>query len=102
MDMNKRLISCRKCTKREFNIIDGTVCSITSKLPTFKNKCSDYEEDALEIKKLQNTIHREPLEEKVSVQGMSIYSSVSSEFLKLSLRFFRTLFSLLLKFKAKK
>ncbi len=103
MELEKRLISCKKCKKRRYDVALGTICSLTNELPTFKKKCSQFDIDKFEAKIIYNTKHNciavEDNElEMDSVQQMSFFNSTTPILLKGILKLARIPISMLMKF----
>lgn len=45
MTRKEHLVFCKKCTKRDFNITEGILCSLTGKKADFEDTCPDYHLD---------------------------------------------------------
>ncbi len=56
-NLDERLLLCRKCKNRGYEVTIGLLCALTGKKPVFEMHCQSYHEDKLAIQKSNNTIY---------------------------------------------
>ena len=55
-NLKERLITCKKCKNKHYDIANGIVCGLHGKKPTFNNDCPDFIVDKEEERKIKNTL----------------------------------------------
>jgi len=80
MKLEERLLFCKKCENRTYDVSLGTICSLSNEIPLFKKECSEFSIDEFEEKIIQNTLknaipfEKEEFNRTKTTQQMSLFN----------------------------
>ena len=77
MTREEHLQFCKKCTKRELDMEQGLICSLTKRQADFSGECTNYNYDETVIEQMDDTepLDRQVLLLKVSEKALEKYRS---------------------------